>query len=84
MAYVEARGESLKLKHLREADRELDHLRVKAHPDGTPESPRWIVEHFASEHDKNPQVYEFDDGHEMLAHVAEHACVPEPSDEEGR
>jgi hypothetical protein len=70
--YVEAKGKKHKPK------RELHHLKVLAHPDGTPESPRWVIEHHAEETDSpDPEKHEFTDGHEMLAHVANCANVPE-------
>ena len=75
---VESSGPSL--RNAGELDRDVHHLRIYAGSDGTPETPRWIVEHHRTEHDNNPQTHYFDDGHALLAHVAEHAYVPEPKD----
>ena len=77
--FTEAKGPSL--KHARELDRDVHHLRIYGSADGSPESPRWIVEHHSTEHDKNPQTHYFENGNEMLAHVAQNAYVPEPSEE---
>jgi hypothetical protein len=74
--YTEARGPSLKKTREWEREKNLHHLRIYGHVDGTPDSPRWIVEHHGSENEGNPAEHEFDNGQEMLAHVAEHASVP--------
>jgi len=80
--YNESRGPSLS----REAKRkpELHHLRIYGHPDSTSETPKWLVENHASPRDRKPEEHTFTDGHEMLRHVAEHAAVPEPKEEEGK
>jgi hypothetical protein len=64
-------------KRKREQDKDLHHLRLLAHPDGTPDSPKWIIEHHTSENDSDPAAFEFSNGKEMLGHIAEHAGVPE-------
>ena len=75
MSYAESRGPSL--KESRERERELHHLRVHGHQDATPQSPKWVVSHYAAENDRRPSAeYDFDSGIEMLRHVAEHANVP--------
>jgi hypothetical protein len=43
-----------------------------------------LCAHYSSEDDKKPETHYFEDEHEMLAHVAQHSYVPEPSEEEGR
>ena len=79
--YHEAKGASL--KELREKKRKenLHHLTVHAHRDATPEHPMWIVGHHTSEEDSNPTEREFSSGHEMLAHIANQASVPEEEGE---
>ena len=74
--YAEAHGASLKKTRELEREKNLHHLRIYGHADGTPDSPKWIVQHHGSENDKKPVEHEFDDGNKMLAHVAEHASVP--------
>ena len=76
MNFTEAHGPSLKKTRELEREKNLHHLRIYGHADGTPESPKWIVQHHSSENDREPAQHEFDAGHEMLAHVAEHASVP--------
>jgi hypothetical protein len=75
--YTESHGPSLKKSRELERQKNVHHLRVFGHADGTPESPKWVIEHHRSEDDSSPAVHEFDQGHEMLAHIAEHAGVPE-------
>src|SRR5215469_14135646 len=75
--YVEVHGVSLKNQREKERQADLDHIRIAGHPDGTPESPRWVVSHHASADDRKPQEFVFDDGHEMLAHIANATSVPE-------
>jgi hypothetical protein len=75
--YVQSHGPSLKHSRQLEREKNLHHLRIHGHPDGTPESPKWIVEHHSSENDSSPVEHEFDNGHDMLAHVAEHSAVSE-------
>lgn len=72
-----AHGPTLSRARKREQDKELHHLRLLAHPDGTSDHRRWIVEHHTSENDAEPAAFEFDNGKEMLAHVAEHAGAKE-------
>jgi hypothetical protein len=55
----------------------LHHLRIYGHSDGG-----WLVEHHSAENDAHPTEHVFENGHEMLAHVAEHAAVPEESGNE--
>lgn len=78
MEYIEKRGLGLEAK--RNQDRKEEpphHIRIFGHSDSTPEKPMWLLEHHLSETgDKKPQSFTFDDGHEMLAHVAQHAHVP--------
>jgi hypothetical protein len=78
--YNESSGPSLS----REAKRkpELHHLRIYGHPDSTNEKPMWLVEHHASQRDRQPEERAFSDGHAMLAHIAEHAAVPNNEDHE--
>ncbi len=74
MKFVEARG------HRRTPKRELHHLEIHAHPDGTPQEPRWLVVHdFGSDHE--PDVHDFTDHEEMLAHVRTHSST-EPVEED--
>jgi hypothetical protein len=73
---VEAHGPSLKEARELDKAKQLDHIRLYAAEGGTPESPRWLVQHHASANDRKPVEHVFDDGHEMLRHVAEHASVP--------
>ena len=84
--YVESRGPSLKMgARERERERELHHLRIRAHSEATAESPKWVVEHHSSENDREPKEHEFEDGHAMLAHIAEHTGVSEAqADNHGR
>jgi len=79
--YVESRGPSLKNSREMERASNLHHIRIYGHSDGTSESPRWLVEHHTSENDSRPTEHTFDNGHDMLAHVAEHAAVPEVKEE---
>lgn len=78
--YVEIHGRSLKDSRQREREADLHHIRIHGHEDGTPESPRWVVSHHVSDNDPKPTEFVFEDGHEMLAHIAEHASVPEPEE----
>lgn len=80
MHFHESTGRTLSREG--KSKRELDHLRVYAGPDSTADKPMWLVEHHASPHDRNPESHTFEDGHEMLRHIAEHANVPPPEDEE--
>ena len=75
----EARGPSLSREAKQKAA--LHHIELFASPQATPEKPMWLVEHHASQRDRNPETHEFDDGHEMLRHIADAAAVPEPKDE---
>ncbi len=62
--------------------KELHHLEIHAHPEGTPDSPRWIVLHnFGPEHE--PGQHEFNDPEEMLSHVRKHSGTDQPEAEEG-
>ena len=79
--YHEAKGASLKKLREKKREENLHHLSVHGHPDGTPDSPKWIVAHHLSEEDRNPVEHEFDNGTDMLRHVAEHASVPEEEGE---
>jgi len=79
--YHESKGASLKDMRDKKRQENLHHLRVHAHPDGSPESPRWIVAHHSGENSEPSAEHEFDSGHEMLAHIANHASVPEESEE---
>jgi hypothetical protein len=85
---VTVRGQSLKNQREKEREADLHHLRIFAHPAGTPEEPRWVVERHGSEDDPRPTAMEFSNGHDMLAYIADHASVPksahEPSDQLGR
>ncbi len=81
--YVESRGPSLSREKKGEDQDGPHHLGIYAHPDATPESPRWVVCSYKTETDQTPDETEFTDGHEMLAHIAEVAAVPNDSDEEG-
>jgi len=84
MHFAEAHGASLKKARELEHEKNLNHLRIFAGADGTPESPTWIVEHHSSEtDDRNPDQYEFSNGKQMMAHIAEHACVPNESEASG-
>ncbi len=78
MAYHEGHGKSLKEMRDQKKKEGLHHLRIHAHPHGTPDKPKWLVLHHASEDDANPEGYEFDSGAEMLGHVAEHSGVSMP------
>ena len=77
MAYSEAHGASLKKSRELERAKHLHHLRIYAHEEGSSKSPRWLVEHHSKEQDENPAQHDFSDGSEMLAHIANHASVPE-------
>jgi hypothetical protein len=78
--YNESHGPSLS----REAKRKpaLHHLRVYAHPDGTPEKPAWIVEHHASPRDRTPEEHSFTDGSDMLVHIGNASGIPAPESED--
>ena len=73
MRYEESSGPSL--KETRSGSRELHHLRIYAGAEATPEKPTWLVEHHQSEDDKHPGAFSFDDGLDLLRHVAEHCAV---------
>lgn len=64
--YVEARG-----RKAIGPKKELEHVRIYGHPDGTPENPAWVVEHH-NVGGGDPDAYEFDDAHELAAHVLNH------------
>ena len=74
--YAEAKGASLKQLRERKQRQELDHIRVHAHEDGTPENPKWVIAHHNEPDGEPAEQFEFSDGGEMLAHVAKHAHVP--------
>ena len=73
--YIEGHGASLKKSRETEREKNLHHLRIYGR--GTADSPSWTVQHHSTEEDSNPAEHNFDNGHAMLAHVAEHAGVPE-------
>jgi hypothetical protein len=78
--YNESAGPSLKEARELDKAKTLHHVRIYGAKGGTPESPRWLVQHHASANDRKPVEHEFDDGHEMLRHVAENAGVPNDED----
>jgi len=52
---------------------------IYTHHDGEGQARRWTVEHH---HDGTESTeHDFQDGHEMLVHIANHAGVPEPQEE---
>jgi hypothetical protein len=76
MSYHEASGRSLS----REKEKaQLHHLTIS--PSSTSEHPGWTVARFKSERG-SPVNHEFNDGHELLAHVANSLGIPEPENEE--
>jgi hypothetical protein len=79
MSYSEARGLTLSREKQKPG---LNHLRIFGHADSSAEKPMWLVEHHRSSSDRTPETHVFDDGSEMLRHVAEHADVPAPKDGE--
>jgi hypothetical protein len=81
MKITEATGPGLKLSREARRKAELDHLEIFAHPDSTDSRRMWLIEAHRSPRDRNPSTHEFDDGHDMLRFVAEHAAVPEPAEE---
>jgi hypothetical protein len=82
MKYIEAQGPSLKLSREARRKAELHHLEIFGHPDSTDSRPMWLIEAHNSPRDRNPDTHEFDNGHDMLRFVAEHAAVPEPAESE--
>jgi hypothetical protein len=73
MHYVEARGKG-------KDKRDLHHIKIFAHADGTSESPKWILEHhYSAEGSPGPRrdEYEFEHGGEMLEHLVQHLSIPE-------
>ncbi len=81
--YAESHGPSLKKSRQLEHEKNLHHLRLYGAASSTPEEPRWLVEHHSSEHDSRPESHEFSDPHALLAHIANHSSMPEPTDDEG-
>ncbi len=79
MHYNESSGPSLSREAKQKAA--LHHIRIFGHPQATADKPMWLLEHHASQRDRNPETHEFTDGHEMLAHIATNSGVPEPKDE---
>lgn len=76
-----ATGPSLKASRELNKSDNLDSIEITGAPGGSPDSPRWSVTHYFSGDDQRPQEFEFDDGAELLRHVAEHCNVP--SEEKG-
>lgn len=81
MNYHESKGKSLKDMRDQKRKENLNHLRIYAHEEGTPESPRWLIEHHSSENDSEPSVHEFDSGKDALAHIGQHASMSEEESE---
>jgi len=75
--YAEAQGPGLEKTRALEREKNLHHIRVYGHVEGTPESPKWMVQHHDSENDKKPVEHEFHNGHEMLAHIGKYSSVPD-------
>ena len=76
MKFHEGSGPSL--KESRELDRRkrLDHIIIHGHAEGTPERPKWLLEHH-HEGGGEPDTYEFSHGGQMLNHIIEHANIPD-------
>jgi hypothetical protein len=79
MRIIEARGNSL--KKTRELKNDLDHIEVYAAEGATPDSPKWVVCHYASENDRHPKDYTFTSGSKLLRHIAEAVAVPDGEQE---
>jgi hypothetical protein len=76
MQITESRGPSLKQVRKKDVDRLVIFRR------GTAKSPRWRVCEYSSKNDTSPTDREFEDGHKMLAYVAEAAAVPNDNENE--
>jgi hypothetical protein len=78
MEYHESSGNSLKESREQKKRAELHHLRIPV----ANRKKEFLVEHHSTaEGDQWPEIHVFEDGHEMLAHVANHTGVPEPEGE---
>ncbi len=74
--YVEARSSGKRHKP------ELDHIRIHAHPEGTPDNPAWIVVHNHDGADHETE-YPFSDHGEMMQHIHDHTHPDVQVEEEG-
>lgn len=68
--------QELRFRGKKPTQKELDHLEVHAHPDGTPDAPAWIVSHVHTG-EPEPEMHEFHDVAGFLDHIAEHSGVPD-------
>jgi hypothetical protein len=67
-------------KH-RQPKKELHHIEIHAHPDGTAQVPAWVVlHHFGPEHDED--LHAFDNHEAMLDHVRMHTAAGSTGGEE--
>jgi hypothetical protein len=71
MHFTEAKGPSLK----KDRERELEHLRILAHPEATQKEPAWLVEHHFASPAHKPEAHEFSNHDEMIEHVRTHSGV---------
>ena len=81
---VIAHGVSLSKARKLAKERDLDHIRIHASEEGSPERPEWIVAHHRTPNDRNPEYYEFVSGKQMLEHIRKHASVPSEDVEESK